>query len=306
MKKTTLVIMAAGLGTRYGEGKIKQLDPIGPNGEIIMDYSIYDAKAAGFDKVVFIIRKDIKQAFDEMIGNRISAHIDTDYVFQETDDVPEKYAHISRKKPWGTGHAVLACRGAVKEPFAVINADDVYGRQAFVKMHDFLISENREDKLHLAMPGFIVSNTLSAVGTVTRGVCSVDENSMLENIVETYQIRREGGKIVALTAKDSSELQEIDENAHVSMNMWACPACFIDKLGDEFENFLSAHAEDQGAEYLLPSVINNMLHSGDADCRMFETTDKWFGVTNAVDKAAAQEAVKEQIGQKIYPEKLWG
>jgi UTP-glucose-1-phosphate uridylyltransferase len=304
MKKTTLVIMAAGLGTRYGEGKIKQLDPIGPNGEIIMDYSIYDAKAAGFDKVVFIIRKDIKKAFDEMIGDRISAYIDTDYVYQETENVPEKYAHIERKKPWGTGHAVLACKGVVNEPFAVINADDVYGRQAFVKMHDFLVEDHDSNKLHMAMPGFIVANTLSAVGTVTRGICAADENSMLTNIVETYQIRREDGKVVA-KADDGDGLQEIPENSHVSMNMWACPAEFIGKLDNEFDTFLSQHAEEQGAEYLLPSVINELIHSGEADCKLYETTDKWFGVTNAVDKAAAQEAVKEQILNGIYPQKLW-
>lgn len=306
MKKTTLVIMAAGLGTRYGEDKIKQLDPIGPNGEVIMDYSVYDAKAAGFDKVVFIIRRDIKKLFDEMIGDRISAQIDTDYVFQETENVPEKYSHIKRKKPWGTGHAVLACKGVVNEPFAVINADDVYGRNAFVKMHDFLVSENGGDKLHLAMPGFIVSNTLSAVGTVTRGVCEIDGDSMLRGITETYEIRRENGSVVALKEKNSSELCTLDENAHVSMNMWACPAEFIDRLEQGFEDFLSLHAEEAGSEYLLPSVINDMLRSGEADCRMFETTDKWFGVTNAVDKAAAQKAVREQIEQGIYPEKLWG
>ena len=238
MIKTTLVIMAAGLGTRYGEGRIKQLDPIGPNNEIIMDYSIYDAKAAGFNKVVFIIRKDIKEAFDEMIGNRISAQIETEYVYQQTDDVPAAYAHVERVKPWGTGHAVLACRGVVKEPFAVINADDVYGREAFVKMHDFLVSPHSDDKLHLAMPGFFVKNTLSAVGTVTRGVCSANSDMMLENIVETYQIRRENGKVIAAAEKDSPELIEIDENSHVSMNMWACPASFIDRLENKFEEFL--------------------------------------------------------------------
>ncbi len=303
MKRTTLVIMAAGLGTRYGEGKIKQLDPIGPNGEIIMDYSIYDAKAAGFDRVVFIIRKDIKAAFDEMIGNRISAHIATDYVYQQTEDVPKAYAHIDRKKPWGTGHAVLACRGVVNEPFAVINADDVYGRQAFEKMHEFLVAEHGDDKLHLAMPGFILANTLSAVGTVTRGVCSVDENNMLESIAETYDIRRENGDIVA---KDGDGVKKVFADSHVSMNMWACPPEFIGRLDGKFDEFLAAHAEEQGSEYLLPSVINELIRSGEADCRMFETTDKWFGVTNSVDKAAAQETVKEQIKHGLYPEKLWG
>ncbi len=310
MKNTTLVIMAAGLGTRYGEGKIKQLDPIGPNGEIIMDYSIFDAKAAGFNKVVFIIRKDIKAAFDEMIGNRISAQIDTDYVYQDTSDVPEKYAGVSRTKPWGTGHAVLACRGVVNEPFAVINADDVYGRQAFVKMHDFLAADHPADgKLHLAMPGFMAANTLSAVGTVTRGVCSADENAMLTDIVETYKIHRENGaegKMIAAVSKESEEIQTLSEDTHVSMNMWACPPEFIGKLGEGFDEFLAANSQSPDAEYLLPSFINELIHNGEADCKMFETTDKWFGVTNAVDKAAAQAAVKEHIAAGVYPEKLWG
>lgn len=304
--KTTLVIMAAGLGTRYGEGRIKQLDPIGPNNEIIMDYSIYDAKAAGFDKVVFIIRKDIKAAFDEMIGERIGRQIETDYVYQETDDIPDKYKHLTRVKPWGTGHAVLACRGVVKEPFAVINADDVYGRQAFVKMHDFLVSEHeKDDKLHLAMPGFILANTLSAEGSVTRGVCSADENSMLTDINETYGIHEENGRVISLTAKGAETTKEISPDSHVSMNMWACPAGFIDRLGNEFESFLEEHGEEEGSEFLLPSVINDMIHRSEADCRMFETTDKWFGMTSVKDKAAAKEAVKKNIENGTYPEILW-
>lgn len=305
--KTTLVIMAAGLGTRYGEGRIKQLDPIGPNNEIIMDYSIYDAKAAGFDKVVFIIRKDIKAAFDEMIGIRIGRQIETDYVYQETEDIPERFAHLERVKPWGTGHAVLACRGVVKEPFAVINADDVYGRQAFVKMHDFLVSEHESDgKLHLAMPGFILSNTLSAEGSVTRGVCSADEQDMLTDINETYGIHEEGGKVISLTEKGADTTKEIAADSHVSMNMWACPAEFIDRLGDEFEKFLEAHGEEDGSEYLLPNVINDMIHRGEADCKMVETTDKWFGITSVKDKAAAKDAVAKNIKDEVYPEKLWG
>lgn len=307
-KKTTLVIMAAGLGSRYGKGKIKQLDPIGPNGEIIMDYSIYDAKAAGFDKVVFIIRKDLKEAFDEMIGNRIKGVIETDYVYQETDDIPEQYKHIERKKPWGTGHAVLCCKDVVKEPFAIINADDVYGRQAFIKMHDFLVSEQAEttDKLHLAMAGFIIANTLSATGAVTRGLCTADENGKLTSIVETYEIRRENGEIIALTEKDAQTTQVIDPESHVSMNMWACPPEFFAKLDEEFDKFLAAHAEEPGVEYLLPSVIGDLIDRGEADCTLFETPDKWFGMTSAVDNALAREEVKSQIAKGTYPEKLWG
>ncbi len=307
-KKTTLVIMAAGLGTRYGEGRIKQLDPIGPNNEIIMDYSIFDARAAGFDKVVFIIRRDIKQAFDDMIGSRISAQIETDYVYQQTDDVPEKYKNVGRKKPWGTGHAVLACRGVVNEPFAVINADDVYGRKAFVAMHDFLVGADSGDGdgiIHLAMPGFILENTLSAEGTVTRGICDA-EGGMLRGITETYGICRSGDGVTALTAKSADTRKSVDPAAHVSMNMWACPARFIDLLGAEFESFLAGNAEAPDSEFLLPTVINGMIHRGDADCRVIETTDKWFGMTSVADKAAAQAAVRENIANGVYPEKLWG
>lgn len=303
--KTTLVIMAAGLGTRYGEGKIKQLDPIGPNGEIIMDYSIYDAKAAGFDKVVFIIRRDIKQAFDEMIGSRIGKHIDTDYVYQQTENVPERFKHIKRAKPWGTGQAVLACKGVVKEPFAVINADDVYGRQAFVSMHDFLVDGVADgEKLSLAMPGFILENTLSAEGSVTRGVCTAS-GGYLTDINETYGIHREGGKVIALTAKGAQTTKEVAADSHVSMNMWACPASFIDRLDKEFEEFLEVSGEDEGSEFLLPTVINRMLHCGEAECKLIETTDKWFGMTSAKDKIAAQAAVRKNIEAGIYPEKLW-
>lgn len=304
--KTTLVIMAAGLGTRYGEGKIKQLDPIGPNNEIIMDYSIYDAKAAGFDKVVFIIRKDIKKAFDDMIGSRIGRQIETDYVYQQTEDVPEEFKGIGRVKPWGTGHAVLACKGVVNEPFAVINADDVYGRQAFVSMHDFLVKGSPDDgKLHLAMPGFILGNTLSREGSVTRGVCSADENDMLTDITETYGIHEEDGKVISLTAKGAETTKDIDPASHVSMNMWACPAGFIGRLDAEFVKFLKEQGTDGGAEFLLPSVINDMLHRGEADCKMIETSDKWFGMTSAKDKAAAQAAVRANIEAGVYPEKLW-
>lgn len=305
--KTTLVIMAAGLGTRYGEGRIKQLDPVGPNGEIIMDYSIYDAKAAGFDKVVFIIRKDIKKPFDEMIGSRIGQQIDTDYVYQQTEDVPEAYRNVERAKPWGTGHAVLACRGVVNEPFAVINADDVYGRRAFEAMHEFLVSGACCDdgKLHLAMPGFILENTLSAEGTVTRGVCEA-KNDMLTDLTETYGIRREGDKVLSFTAKGEETLKEVDAKSHVSMNMWACPAEFIGKLDAEFEQFLAEHAEEAGSEFLLPTIINGMIQRGEADCRVYETSDKWFGMTSVKDKVAAQAAVRANIEAGVYPEKLWG
>ena len=306
--KTTLVIMAAGLGTRYGEGKIKQLDPIGPNGEIIMDYSIYDAKAAGFDKVVFIIRKDIKSAFDEMIGKRIGEYIQTEYVFQSVDDIPQRFKPVGRTKPWGTAHAVLACLGTVKEPFVVINADDVYGREAYAKMHEFLQNQtSKDDIIHLAMPAFKISNTLSKSGTVTRGICTADESSKLVSIVETYGIERNpDGSITALTAKGAQTKQTLDKYSRTSMNMWACPARFIDVLENCFENFLEKNAHDSNAEFLLPSVIGELIKRGIADCKILETSDKWFGMTSAEDKIAAQQAVKEEIEKGIYPHNLWG
>ncbi len=305
MKKTTLVIMAAGLGSRYAPGRIKQLEPVGPNGEIIMDYSVYDAARAGFDKIVFIIRKDIKKAFDEMIGDRLAKRFDTDYVFQETDDLPEKYSSLIRPKPWGTAHAVLACRGKVSEPFAVINADDAYGRQTFEKMHEFLVSDSvGGNKLHLAMPGFILSNTLSESGTVTRAVCRTDENSMLSSITETYGIGYREGRLTALTAKGAETTKEIDPAERVSMNMWGCPAEFIDTLKGRFEEFLKVYGSDKDAEFLLPTVIGDMIDKNQADCRLYETDAKWFGMTSAQDRQAAQNALRLEIENGVYPQSL--
>lgn len=306
MNKTTLIVMAAGLGTRYAKGGVKQLDPVGPNGEVIMDYSIYDAITAGFDKAVFVIRRDIKQLFDDMIGSRIAEKIDTDYVYQDIADVPSGFEGFERVKPWGTAHAVYACRNKVKEPFTVINADDAYGSEAFKVMHDFLASESLSDggRLHLAMPGFILSNTISRSGTVTRGVCEISPDKMLKGVTETYGIGFRGGELTALASKNSEETRGIDPSTLVSMNMWGCPAEFIDKLGGYFEKFLSEHGNEPNSEYLLPAVISDMLKNGEADCRLFETGAKWFGMTSPEDKIAAQQEIKEQIAVGIYPESL--
>ncbi len=301
MKDCTLVIMAAGLGSRFGSG-IKQLEPVGPNNEIIMDYSVYDAVQAGFNKVVFIIRKDIEEAFCKMIGDRISAHVNVQYVFQETSDVPEKYKNVQRTKPWGTGHAVLCTKGAVNEPFAVINADDYYGKEAFVKLHDYLTADrNSNGKLDLCMAGFILKNTLSENGSVTRGLCSVDENDYLDEITETFNIRREGEKVLA----GEEETIEVSEDSHVSMNMWGCPPEFIDVLDSEFNAFLEESSENPKAEFLLPIVIDKLLKGGKATCKMLESRDKWFGVTYAEDKQAVADSIKQLISDGVYPEKLW-
>ena len=303
MKDCTLVIMAAGMGSRFGAG-IKQLAPVGPNNEIIMDYSIYDAVKAGFNKVVFIIRKDIEKPFAEMIGDRISKYVNVSYVFQETDDIPEKFKGFERKKPWGTGHAILCCKDAINEPFAIINADDYYGQEAYKILYDYLTGMNgKSDKLDLSMAAFILKNTLSDNGSVTRGICSVDEDHNVVEIDETYNIRREAdGKVMS---GEDDTLKEVSEDSYVSMNMWGCPPEFFDVLESEFDKFLTKYGEDPKAEYLLPIVIDKLIKNGSADCKLLESHDKWFGVTYAEDKASVCEAIAKLIEDGVYPAKLW-
>ena len=302
---TTLIIMAAGIGSRFGEG-IKQLAQMGPNGEIIMDYSIHDAKEAGFNKVVFIIRKDIFKEFEEIIGNRIKEQIDVEYVFQEVDDLPEGFeVPKGRTKPWGTGQAVLCCKDVVKEPFVIINADDYYGKEAFVKLHDFLVSE--EDlgrEFTMGMGGFILKNTLSDNGTVTRGVSVVDENGLLSQVHETTGIEMgEDGQIKC----DSKEVQEwISPEDKVSMNMWAGYPEFLDFLADDFKDFLvNVEEGDLKSEYLLPNIVDKLLKEERANVKVLETQDRWFGVTYKEDKETVQDAFRELISDGVYAEKLW-
>ena len=306
MKDTTLVIMAAGIGSRFGGG-IKQLEPMGPNGEIIMDYSIYDAKAAGFNKVVFILRKDIEADFREIIGQKIEKVIDVDYVFQSLDDLPAGYtAPADRKKPWGTGQAVLCCKGVVNEPFAVINADDYYGKEAFKKVHDYLVGEGTTDKEYdMCMAGFILKNTLSDNGAVTRGVCVVDENEYLTAVVETGGIMMtpEGTIIHEENGSDMA----ITPEQHVSMNMWGFTPNFLNELETGFEAFLSEIPEGEvKREYLLPTIVDKLIKSGKASVKVLETKDKWFGVTYKEDKESVVAAFKKLIADGVYPENLWG
>lgn len=239
---TTLVIMAAGVGSRFGKG-IKQLAKMGPGGEVIMDYSIYDAKQAGFDKVVFIIRKDIEAEFREVIGDRIAKQIQVEYVYQELSDLPAGFTvPEGRTKPWGTGQAILCCRGVVKEPFVIINADDYYGKTAFKKLHDFLVNhETTPDVMTMGMAGFILKNTLSENGAVTRGVCVADENEMLTQVIETTGIAKKDGKLVC----DRPDVQQwLQPENWVSMNMWACYPDFLECLGKGFEEFLASAEGD--------------------------------------------------------------
>ena len=305
MKNTTLVIMAAGIGSRFGGG-IKQLEPMGPNGEIIMDYSIYDAKEAGFNKVVCIIRKDIEEDFKEIIGRRIEKVMDVEYVFQSLDDIPEGFSvPADRSKPWGTGQAVLCCKGVVNEPFAVINADDYYGKEGFKKVHDYLVSEHTADVAYdMCMAGFILKNTLSENGAVTRGVCVVGENDYLAKVVETggLQLNAEG----KMDHEDNGYDMVITPEQHVSMNMWGFPPAFLDELEAGFVDFLSGISENEvKQEYLLPAVVDQMIQSGKASVKVLETQDKWFGVTYKEDKEGVVASIKKLIADGVYPANLW-
>lgn len=305
MKKTALVIMAAGIGSRFGKG-IKQLAPVGPNGEIIMEYSIYDALEAGFNKVVFIIRKDLEEEFRAVIGNKIEQITEVEYAFQSLEDLPDGFEKpADRTKPWGTGQAVLAAKNVLSEPFMVINADDYYGKEAFVKLHDFLVSgEELGREFTMGMGGFILKNTLSDNGTVTRGVSVVDENGLLSQVHETTGIEMgEDGQIKC----DSEEVQKwISPEDKVSMNMWAGYPEFLDFLAEDFKDFLANVEEgDLKSEYLLPNIVDKLLKEERANVKVLETQDRWFGVTYKEDKETVQEAFRELISDGVYVEKLW-
>ena len=298
--KTSLVIMAAGIGSRFGKG-IKQLEPVGPGGEIIMDYSIHDALEAGFDRVVFIIRRDLEKDFREIIGNRIEKICPVAYAFQEKENLPNGYiCPEGRTKPWGTGQAVLACKGIVHEPFLVINADDYYGKESFRLAHDFLVSGKGENEF--CMPGFILKNTLSENGAVTRGVCRV-ENGVLAGVTETGGLVHDGEG--AAIEKDGIKTP-IDKNSIVSMNMWALTPSFFEELDRGFADFLGSIKQgDLKAEYLLPAVIDRMIRSGKATVHVLKTDDRWFGVTYQEDKYAVIESFKALHEAGVYTEPLY-
>lgn len=300
----TLIIMAAGIGSRFGTG-IKQLAKMAPNGEIIMDFSIYDAKEAGFTKIVFVIRKAIEQEFKEIIGDRLSRFMPVEYVYQELDDLPEGYeVPAGRVKPWGTGQAILACKDVVKEPFVIINADDYYGKEAFMKLHEFLISENEnKEKMNLAMAGFSLKNTLSENGAVTRGVCVADANGYLEKVIETTGIQIVDGKIQC----DNAEVSKwITSDTMVSMNMWAGYPDFLQYIDEGFTRFLDTLGENpEKKEYLLPNIVAELLDKNLASVKVLNTSDRWIGITYKEDIEPAQKKFRFMIENGTYLEKLW-
>lgn len=301
--KQTLVVMAAGMGSRFGG--IKQLTPVGPSGEIIMDYSVYDALKAGFNKVVFIIRKDIEKDFKEVVGNRISQIVETEYVFQDIGHLPAGIrVPQERTKPWGTGHAVMSCLGVVDTPFVVINADDYYGKEGFRAIHDFLDGENEEysEKYRFCMAGFALGNTLSENGTVSRGVCKTC-GGKLTDIEEITNITREGTRAVAV--KEGKKIS-IPLEQPVSMNMWGFTQGFLVELDKRFTDFLNEPGRDLlKTEYFLPKVVDDLIKEGKAEVSVLPTNDRWFGVTYKEDKEYVSQEFKRLTREGIYPEKLF-
>ena len=305
--ETTLLIMAAGIGSRFGGG-IKQLEPVDAAGHIIMDYSIHDAVEAGFNHVVFIIRKDIEQEFKEVIGDRIasvcSAHnVTVDYAFQDLRDIPGALPE-GRTKPWGTGQAVLAAKSKLTTPFIVINADDYYGKEGFRAVHEYLVQEQPQDnKLHICMAGFRLGNTLSDNGSVTRGVCHI-ENGALTGVTETHNIFKtaEGAE----TRSDDGTVEKLDVKSLVSMNMWGLTPAFMDTLEKGFVEFLEdLKPEDIKKEYLLPVMVDELIQKGEATVDVLESKDTWFGVTYQEDKASVTEAFADLVKKGVYPADLY-
>ncbi len=304
MAKAALIVMAAGIGSRFGGG-IKQLEPIGPNGEIIMDYSIYDAMEAGFDKVIFVIRKDLEKDFKEIIGERIEKYVEVVYAYQEKDDIPEPYKTLyqDRTKPWGTGQAILCCKDVVKEPFLVINADDYYGKEAYTVAYEYLTKTEPENgKENICMVGFVLENTLSENGSVTRGLCHANEEGILTDIEETYNIVKIGDRAGIQIGTDISLL---GANLLVSMNMWGMRPSFFKVLEEGFLDFLKNSGENyQKKEYLLPTIIGGMVQKGTVEVNVLKSYDQWFGVTYKEDKPYVVESIQKLLAEGKYPRDL--
>lgn len=304
MKKPVLVIMAAGMGSRYGG--LKQIDPIDPQGHIIMDFSIYDALQAGFEKVVFIIKKANEAAFKESIGDRISEKIQVEYVYQELDKVPAGYqAPEDRQKPFGTGHAILCCQGVVDGPFAVINADDYYGRYAYKAIYDYLASHQDDGKYRYAMVGYALKNTLTENGYVARGVCQTDAQGFLAGIVERTHIEKRGEQAV-FTEDGGATFQEIPMDSTVSMNLWGFSNSILQELETGFRQFLEEELPQNPlkAEYYLPFAVDGLLQQGKASVQVLTSQDKWYGVTYKEDKEMVVNAIAALKQQGLYPEEF--
>lgn len=302
--KPTLLLLAAGMGSRYGG--LKQLDGLGPNGETIMDYSIYDAIKAGFGKIVFVIRKDFEQDFKEKILSKYEGHIPAELVFQSLDALPEGFTvPEGRVKPWGTNHAVMMAAKAIKEPFCVINCDDFYNRDAFMVIGKFLAELPEGSKNRYAMVGFRVGNTLSENGTVARGICSTNEDGNLTTVVERTEIMRVDGDICY--KDEEGKWVAVEENTPVSMNMWGFTPDYFDYSEAFFKDFLanSKNMENPKAEFFIPLMVNKLIVENTATVKVLDTTSKWFGVTYSADRPSVVEKIQSLIAEGIYPERLF-
>ena len=299
MIKPALLILAAGLGSRYGS--LKQIEPVGPGGEAIIDYSVYDAIRAGFGKVVFVIKKDIEDDFKNSLLKRFATRIETDYVFQELDMLPEGYSPPpDRKKPWGTAHAILTAEKAVTTPFAAINADDFYGQEAFKKMQSFLSGEIGENDY--CMIGYKLKNTLSEHGAVSRGVCDTDENNFLMSVSELTRIQKENNHIVC---HEDGRSFKLPEDSTVSMNMWGFNTSVFDHIRKRFSSFLDNNLHNPKAEYYIPTLVDQLIREGEARVKVLQCDASWFGITYREDRDAVRKNILKKIEGGEYPGKLW-
>ena len=305
MREPVLVIMAAGMGSRYGG--LKQIDPLNAQGDIIIDFSIYDAMRAGFKKVIFIIKKELEKDFEERVGDKVSQYMEVEYVYQDIYNIPEGFCvPEGRVKPWGTGHAVLSCIDSIHGPFAVINADDYYGQQAFKVIYDYLVSHPDDDKYRYAMVGYRVENTLTDFGYVSRGVCATDDKGMLLGIHERTRIeKRENG--AAYTEDDGQTWTDIPKGSIVSMNLWGFNQSMLTELKERFPGFLEngLKTNPEKCEYFLPNVVGQLLDEGKATVEVLPCEDRWYGVTYREDKPVVVKAIEDMKQKGEYPEVLW-
>lgn len=306
MSKPVLVIMAAGMGSRYGG--LKQIDPIDDAGHIIMDFSLYDARKAGFEEAIFIIKKENEAAFREAIGDRVSQYMNVSYAFQDIAVLPEGYsAPEDRVKPWGTAHAILCAMDQISGPFAVINADDYYGREAFSLIYDFLSAAHDDDKYRFAMVGYLLKNTVTDNGYVARGVCVTDGDDFLKSVVERTRIeKRDGG--IAFSEDGGETWEQLPSDSIVSMNLWGFSNSMLQEIKAGFPVFLDKAFESNPlkGEYFLPSVVSELIEGNKATVKVLTTPDKWFGVTYKEDKPVVIAAMKKMKENGVYPENLWG
>ena len=305
MNKPVLVIMAAGMGSRYGG--LKQLDPVGGHGQVILDYSMYDARQAGFDTVVFVIKQSIEEEFKARVGRRVERHMKVRYVFQCMDDLPEGYAvPEGREKPWGTAQAALAARHVVDGPFAVINADDYYGPEGYRKIYDYLCAHPDGDVYEYAMVGYLLKNTVTEYGSVARGVCAVDENGVLRDIVERTRIEKDG-EDARYTEDGGESWTALPGETTVSMNLWGFNRSFLDEAERRFAAFLDRTLVDnpRKGEDFLPSVVEQLIGEGKAQVKVLLSRDKWYGVTYREDKPAVTAAIAAMTAAGLYPDELW-